>query len=555
MRSRVLGAAYTTSYPRFTIQNASIPMNLRQMTYRANYVTDWHTILSDALLAAADLGRELYLDGGTYPILTASPINIPAGTKLIMHPEAQLQRGWGGISGGFPYYLLRTVDYDWADDEAGTDDIVIVGGQITNLSSAYRGGALCLIGENITVDGLHVDGWMGSFGITCAGRNHYYNNIHMTNPTANGGSYFGVDGIHICGGDGFRITNSYIHSGDDGVGIFPLSNGVNLNLNTSDIAISGCTLNSEYGRLVGIGLFTSGLTCTIQRIVVRDCVGSSKTPTAQMLNIRNTPDNSSLINDITFENVHAEYLGASEINAVRIELAKRISLLGCRLSGITGYGVIVECTTTGSEDIRILDNTFEFTGSGTRNGITFTTGTHKNVHIANNHLILRSTQHGINIAPSANANDWHVEHNKVEGIGNGKSGIFINNTASPIILHNELRRADGATTAKGISLDVDTTDALLLFNDVRAVDTAIADSGARTIVINRDTGSGTLTFTIAGIIINGSQILSSRKTGWTAATGNATRTSYATSTVTVEQLAERLKALLDDLISHGLIGT
>ena len=46
----------------------------------------------------------------------------------------------------------------------------------------------------------------------------------------------------------------------------------------------------------------------------------------------------------------------------------------------------------------------------------------------------------------------------------------------------------------------------------------------------------------------------SRRTGWTAPTGTASRATFATSTVTVSQLAERVKALIDDLMSHGLIG-
>jgi uncharacterized Zn-binding protein involved in type VI secretion len=54
---------------------------------------------------------------------------------------------------------------------------------------------------------------------------------------------------------------------------------------------------------------------------------------------------------------------------------------------------------------------------------------------------------------------------------------------------------------------------------------------------------------------NGTQVVSSRRTGWGAATGTATRTSFATSTVTTAQLAERVKALIDDLIAHGLIGS
>lgn len=54
--------------------------------------------------------------------------------------------------------------------------------------------------------------------------------------------------------------------------------------------------------------------------------------------------------------------------------------------------------------------------------------------------------------------------------------------------------------------------------------------------------------------VSGNQVFSTRKTGWSAATGTPTRTSFATSSVTTAQLAERVKALLDDLISHGLIG-
>lgn len=48
------------------------------------------------------------------------------------------------------------------------------------------------------------------------------------------------------------------------------------------------------------------------------------------------------------------------------------------------------------------------------------------------------------------------------------------------------------------------------------------------------------------------------KTGWGAATGTATRTTFATSTVTLPELAERVKALIDDLhqtAGYGLLRT
>lgn len=54
---------------------------------------------------------------------------------------------------------------------------------------------------------------------------------------------------------------------------------------------------------------------------------------------------------------------------------------------------------------------------------------------------------------------------------------------------------------------------------------------------------------------SGNAVVGSRKTGWTAATGTATRSTFATSTVSTQILAEHVKALIDDLISHGLIGT
>lgn len=58
----------------------------------------------------------------------------------------------------------------------------------------------------------------------------------------------------------------------------------------------------------------------------------------------------------------------------------------------------------------------------------------------------------------------------------------------------------------------------------------------------------------ARIILRGSQVVGSRRTGWTAPTGIADRSTFNTATVTTEELARRLKALEDDLTAHGLIG-
>lgn len=58
----------------------------------------------------------------------------------------------------------------------------------------------------------------------------------------------------------------------------------------------------------------------------------------------------------------------------------------------------------------------------------------------------------------------------------------------------------------------------------------------------------------AALLVAGVRVLTTRRTGWTIATGTANRATFATTTVTTEQLAERVKALIDDLVTHGLIG-
>lgn len=58
----------------------------------------------------------------------------------------------------------------------------------------------------------------------------------------------------------------------------------------------------------------------------------------------------------------------------------------------------------------------------------------------------------------------------------------------------------------------------------------------------------------SGLRVAGVQLLTSRRTGWGVPSGTATRTTFTTGTVTLAQLAERVKALIDDLTTHGLIG-
>lgn len=60
-----------------------------------------------------------------------------------------------------------------------------------------------------------------------------------------------------------------------------------------------------------------------------------------------------------------------------------------------------------------------------------------------------------------------------------------------------------------------------------------------------------------GLRVDTTKVVGTRKTGWATATGTATRSTFDTAAVTLPQLAERVKALIDDLhasAGHGLIG-
>lgn len=55
--------------------------------------------------------------------------------------------------------------------------------------------------------------------------------------------------------------------------------------------------------------------------------------------------------------------------------------------------------------------------------------------------------------------------------------------------------------------------------------------------------------------ISGTQVVGARVTGWTAPSGTATRTGFDTASATVGDVAQALKAVIDDLTTHGLLGT
>jgi len=137
-----------------------------------------------------------------------------------------------------------------------------------------------------------------------------------------------------------------------------------------------------------------------------------------------------------------------------------------------------------------------------------------------------------------------------------------NNNTQPVTLelYHDTTGGGGAVNA-GVGMDFradsDTTDRQL---QARLVSLwSNATHAARTSELRFSMVVAGVTTEILRIQQNGlslfqTQVVGSRKTGWGVPTGVATRTTFDTAAVTLPQLAERVKALIDDLTSHGLIG-
>jgi hypothetical protein len=91
---------------------------------------------------------------------------------------------------------------------------------------------------------------------------------------------------------------------------------------------------------------------------------------------------------------------------------------------------------------------------------------------------------------------------------------------------------------------------------------SLATQNAGAVAITGGTIAGLSSLSVAGdgdvsgdYKVDGVKVVSNRRTGWAGPTGPASRATFDSSSVSAPQLAQRLKALIDDLIAHGLIGS
>lgn len=86
------------------------------------------------------------------------------------------------------------------------------------------------------------------------------------------------------------------------------------------------------------------------------------------------------------------------------------------------------------------------------------------------------------------------------------------------------------------------------------IDAGVAPTSPFTGDVWMNVSNNSLTLNFPLLNLGNKQVLTTTRTGWTTPTGTSTKGTFDTATVTLEELAQRLKALIDDLITHGLIG-
>lgn len=131
---------------------------------------------------------------------------------------------------------------------------------------------------------------------------------------------------------------------------------------------------------------------------------------------------------------------------------------------------------------------------------------------------------------------------------NGRISVF-NGTSSNGVLGGLHIRGNGSQSAGGVFVEQTSSTPVA---DLVFYTTTSGNAGFGETMRNKSNGSLNIT---GDYEISGTKVIGSRIAGWAAASGTATRTTFDTTTVTLEQLAERVKAMIDDQLTHGLIGT
>jgi hypothetical protein len=111
----------------------------------------------------------------------------------------------------------------------------------------------------------------------------------------------------------------------------------------------------------------------------------------------------------------------------------------------------------------------------------------------------------------------------------------------------------GGALSDAAALDIAWTDATAASEDA-VIEYRVAAGGTLAKVVTIGSAFVDVNSASGEIRVNGTKVLTARQTGWGTPTGTIDRNSFDTTTVTLEELAERVYGLITDLSTHGAIG-
>ena len=247
---------------------------------------------------SVNCGKIVWVDSGLY---RGDGIDLWSNVHLKMHWRARMRRTEDPISPfGFASGFFRSCNNSFPGSTR-LHDIVVEGGWY--LSNQKQGSAIAIAANRVIIRNMTIPTWSrkgendpAAYQVSAMflfGNDFSVHNNFVSGPTSNIESEFvfpGYDGIHIWGGTGASLMNNQIRAGDDGIGLFPLTQFEvdvagfpifpvhHYNYNISDVEVYNNLLDSHGARTVGIGLpfprqSERRMTCEVKNIRVRNFRG------------------------------------------------------------------------------------------------------------------------------------------------------------------------------------------------------------------------------------------------------------------------------------------
>ena len=157
-----------------------------------------------------------------------------AKVHLKMHWRARMRRTEDPITPfGFASGFFRSCNNSFPGSTR-LHDIVVEGGRY--VSNQKQGSAIAIAANRVIIRNMTIPTWSrrgendpAAYQVSAMflfGNDFSVHNNLVSGPTSNIESEFvfpGYDGIHIWGGKGASLMNNQIRAGDDGIGLFPLT--------------------------------------------------------------------------------------------------------------------------------------------------------------------------------------------------------------------------------------------------------------------------------------------------------------------------------------------